>query len=571
MNKKRILFTGEASFLSTGFATYNREILNRLHATGKYIIAEMGSYAHASDPRCKDLPWKFYPVLPNNQNEKQIYESNPTNAFGGYKLDAVLADFQPDIVFDARDPWMFQHLVSTKLRDNFKLILVPTVDSAPQKKEWVEGLFKKADVLGTYSRYGKRVLEQDGCKVAMVASPGINLEVFYPKDKLEVRDKFHITPSLFIFGTVMRNQKRKLFPDLFAAYSKLRNKYAAPKLVQRAKAKHEKEQSLSKEERAALRIDHSALYCHTSFPDLGWDIPDYLWRFSLQRHVIFTYKCDSCKAVYAAWFTPCDKKGMVICRECGQRSAHMPNTHSGVDEVDLVNVFNLFDAYIQPAICEGWGLPIVEAKACGVPGMYQNYSAMEDHVQNGGGIPIKVDRFYHEAETSAVRSLPDIDDMVDKMLKFATDDDFRTKLASEAREVSERMHSWDITAKKVEEVLDSTEILDRQKTWGRPAYYKFISETLPPQNLSDEEFVVWAYMNILGRMPDEDGFNNWIGQLKAKAPREKIIDYFRTTVNDENMLEEVRWKNYLKMNGLPQDNFQDVHVLTAPSRPGEIL
>jgi hypothetical protein len=43
MAKKRILFVGEASFLSTGFSNYYRELLPRLHATGKYEIGDPGS------------------------------------------------------------------------------------------------------------------------------------------------------------------------------------------------------------------------------------------------------------------------------------------------------------------------------------------------------------------------------------------------------------------------------------------------------------------------------------------------------------------------------------------------
>ncbi len=45
--KRRILFIGEASFLATGFSTYWQEVIKRLHATGEFEIAEMGSYAHA--------------------------------------------------------------------------------------------------------------------------------------------------------------------------------------------------------------------------------------------------------------------------------------------------------------------------------------------------------------------------------------------------------------------------------------------------------------------------------------------------------------------------------------------
>lgn len=550
MSKRRILFCGESTFLSTGFATFNREILKRLYATGKYEIAEMGSYAAANDPRIQSIPWKFYPVLPINQDEKQIYDQHPQNQFGRYKLDAVLADFQPDIVFDARDPWMVEHLVDSRFRANYKLALCPTVDSAPQKRDWIEKTFKKADVVTTYSRYGKRVLQAEGIKIHDVTSPGVLLDTFMPLDSKSVRNEFHVTNTLLIFGTVMRNQKRKLFPDLFDAYKRLRDKHATPRRVQRAKKKVESKKKLGVDERNALRIDHSVLYCHTSYPDLGWDLPDYLMRNQLQRHVIFTYLCEACNAVYAGWFAPCDKKGVSICRVCGEHAAHMPNTHKGVSEEDLAKVFNLFDIYIQPAICEGWSLPIVEAKACGIPGLYQNYSAMEDHVENGGGLPIKVGRFYHEAETSAIRSLPDIDDLVAKMEKLAFDEKLRTRLGKEARECAVSIHNWELTTDKLQSMFDSIELPNRDDTWDAKPNFKISHTGQPPTQVTAEEFVNWCYINLLGRAPDDEGMAHWLEQLKKGSSPEEVIAFFQGTVDSDNKFEELRWGNSLRLRGV---------------------
>ena len=559
MGKRRILFCGEASFLSTGFATFNREIIRRLHATGKYEIAEMGSYAHQSDARIKNLDWRFYPVLPSNQDEKRIYEQHNQNQFGRYKIDAVVADFQPDIIYDARDPWMVQHLVESRFRKNYKLVLTPTVDSAPQKAEWVNGIFKAADVVTTYSRYGKRVLEADGVKISGVTSPGVLLDLFSPMDRKTVRDEFHMTPSLFVFGTVMRNQKRKLFPDLFEAYKRLRNKHVRPRAIARAKKKVKEKKSLSKDEKNSLRIDHSVLYCHTSYPDLGWDIPSYLMRNQLQRHVLFTYLCDSCDVVYSNWFTPCDKKGVSICRVCGKHSAHMPNTHKGVTREQLAKVYNLFDLYIQPAICEGWSLPIVEAKSCGVPGLYQNYSAMEDHVENGGGQAIKIGRFYHEAETSAIRSLPDLDDLVAKMEKFATNKKMRLRFAGEARKCAEKLHKWEITTDRIQEIFDSIELSDRGETWDAKPEFKLNTSERPPQKITAPDFVHWCSINILQRPPDKEGMETWIGKIQKGTPANESEKHFRDLVIADNRFEDMRWQNSLKNRGIktPDDAIID--------------
>ena len=50
----------EASFLSSGFAVYSRELLTRLHATQKYEIAEFASYGTVNDPRDVSIKWKYY-------------------------------------------------------------------------------------------------------------------------------------------------------------------------------------------------------------------------------------------------------------------------------------------------------------------------------------------------------------------------------------------------------------------------------------------------------------------------------------------------------------------------------
>ena len=47
MSKKRVLLMGEAHYLNSGFGTYGKELLTRLHATGKYELAEFASYGKA--------------------------------------------------------------------------------------------------------------------------------------------------------------------------------------------------------------------------------------------------------------------------------------------------------------------------------------------------------------------------------------------------------------------------------------------------------------------------------------------------------------------------------------------
>ena len=543
--KKRILFCGEASWLSTGFATYNSEILQRIHDTDKHIIAEFGSYGGSVDDRAIQLPWKFYGNLPRNQQEADVYKSKPTNQFGVYKFDAVVADFQPDIIFDARDPWMVEHIMKSQFRDNYKVVLTPTVDSAPQRQEWVDNIYKKADVVTTYSRFGKRILEGQGVSVADVTSPAVNLDVFTPRDKMEVRSEWGLQKGLKVIGTVMRNQKRKCFPQLFEAYSQLRKNYGHLREVKR-----------------------SVLLCHTSWPDVGWDIPELIRRNGLNRHVIFTYKCDGCHRCFFSWFIPSEgKKGLGKCIFCGEMKAHMPNTHSGVSTEEIADIFNMMDIYVQPAICEGWALPIVEAKACGVPGLYSNYSAMEDHVENGGGMAIDIGAFYTEAETMAVRSFPSVQSMVDGFKFLLSNPKKRKRMGKKARECALEMHNWSVTADKFEKVFDDLGVHDRNKTWNRKALIRVLPPNAP-QNLDDANFIHWCYKAYLDRPPEQKGFDDWMGSLQSGNSRDAVEHFFRSKIVENNTFETIRWKKSLQIAGYnPDDNI----VLVSEGLPGGLV
>ena len=49
-----------------------------------------------------------------------------------------------------------------------------------------------------------------------------------------------------------------------------------------------------------------------------------------------------------------------------------------VDEADLPDLYREADAFVFPSLCEGFGLPILEAMACGVPVACSNVSSMPE-------------------------------------------------------------------------------------------------------------------------------------------------------------------------------------------------
>ncbi len=91
MRKKRVLFVSEASYLNTGYATYSREVIARLQATGKYDIAEFSVYGTVDHKDRGSIPWKNYPNMPDGSPEQnEAYKSDGANQFGKWRFEIYL-------------------------------------------------------------------------------------------------------------------------------------------------------------------------------------------------------------------------------------------------------------------------------------------------------------------------------------------------------------------------------------------------------------------------------------------------------------------------------------------------
>jgi hypothetical protein len=331
-HKRRVLFIGEASFLATGFSTYWNGVINRLYATNEFEIAEFGSYAYDNDPRNQSVPWKFYPCIPDPKNKQAMtmYNSRPTNQFGEWRINDVLLDFKPDIVCGLRDWWMDEFILRNVFRKNFKFIWMPTIDGIPQRYLWIDS-YQQTDKILTYSEWGYNVLKDEGygkIPLVTVASPGADLDIFKPiPDKKEHKSRSGIIPDSFIIGTVMRNQKRKLYYDLIEAFSQW---------VCHSTKKGHTEQ-----------VKKTFLYLHTSYPDVGFDIAKAMREFKVSNHILMTYICSKCNAVYPSLF----RGEWTHCLKCKQLGAHPPSASHSVPREALAQIINLFDLYVQYSIC----------------------------------------------------------------------------------------------------------------------------------------------------------------------------------------------------------------------------
>lgn len=533
--KPKILICSESSKISSGFGIYNKHLISGLFNTQKYDIAEFASYGLIGDKEKFNIPWKYYPnaVAPNDPRIQQ-FASNTENHFGRWRFDRVLLDFKPDIVIDVRDYWMSAYQQKSPLRKYFHWILMPTIDSSPQQEEWLD-TYINADAIFTYSDWGRDVLlEQTSGTINFidVTSPCADLDTFkITQDKTSIKQALGLDPNCVIIGTVMRNQKRKLFPELIQSFEKIVHKAI--------------------EDNAPYK-NSLILYLHTSYPDAGWDIPNLIKNSTVSNRIFLTYSCKKCGMVFSSNFAGIAQK----CPKCQIKSASIPNVSSGVDSQILSSIMGIFDLYVQYSICEGFGMPQVEAAACGVPILTMNYSAMTDIVNKLQAEPIKIGTYFKELETTAIRTYPDHDDFINKATQLLNlPQQLRQRKGFFSSELLKKEYNWQTTIDKWIKYIDSVDYSKYSAKWNNttPQLIQLLNKeniqtqsnvyttilSLKDSHLSPLGINIDSYSLLKQIQMAQDGYSV-NGTDTRPYGLNDIIDYLNSIINNHNSAEIAR-------------------------------
>lgn len=518
-NKKRILMCGESHEINSGFGRYTQEILSRLFKTGKYEIAEFASYKSLDSK--KTCEWKVYPnAVTDDHPDAEKYKSNAINQFGQWRFEKVVLHFKPDIVFDIRDYWMFSYQELSPLRKYYHWIVAPTIDSIPQKPEWLT-TFQNADIVLTHTEWAEQYLKslKRPMNILGCVSDSVDTETFKPISwtKNYHKAKFGLPTDSIIIGSVMRNQKRKLIAELFSSLRQLINITQNPKIY---------------------------LYLHTSYPEAqGWHIPELLQEYGVYNNVIFTYYCPTSQkifpSVYKGALTPCpDNSGQVMI---------FPNVINGVNNQQLCQIYNIFDVYVQYAICEGLGIPQLEAASCGIPLFAVNYSGMEEITTKVNGIKIN-HLLSKELETGSDRATPDNQHLISELIKWMNmNEDEKEFMSKNTRSLLEQHYSWDKTAEYFMKIFDS---LEPKNQWDQPMTTN--TSLTVPNDLSDRDFINFIVDNVIMEPSlrktyfvqsciknlTENIANN--DPKTTTAKRQEAVKYLETYLNNKIFCEKVR-------------------------------
>lgn len=299
------------------------------------------------------------------------YPKIPNDQWGDLAMVTHKEHFKPDVTFTLQDIWT---LDPNKLKDVTRWIPIVPIDHEPVPPAIHERL-KLAYRVVSYAPFGTRELKRVGMHSTYIPHT-IKKEVFKPitpDKKKAIRKALGVPEDIFLFGIVAANKDNP--PRKGFEYT-----------LEQFKIFHEKH-------------PNSALYFHTLLDQAGgFPIRHYAKSLGIENSIYHTRPYDM---LY------------------------------NMDQKDMSDLYGIFDAYLSPSLNEGFGVPIIEAQACGIPAIATDFTAMRDLIQDGvTGYKIKVasERFTPLLSYVAV---PDGNSLLECMEKVFVAD--RVKMGKAAR------------------------------------------------------------------------------------------------------------------------------------------
>ena len=308
---KKILIVGDSPALTTGFGKMNRMAAETLVEAG-HEVAYLAGQEHVKDQR---------PTLSLAKNK---YLPREGDTLGFLNVQDAIEDFSADLVYHAGEPGTttaFAKVVPARIP---MLAYIPIEGEPLIEYQW-------RDVLSsinwfTCSQYGADVTKQYLKRDIKYAYHGIDHEVFKVNGRRDEVRKMLGWQDKFVIICVAANVRRKQWTRLIEAVALLKHQYKQKDVV---------------------------LYAHTvPFDNYwleGWNLPVITSAFGVYDEVVFNPHLD-------------------------KHNASVPEA-SQDDFPSLVDLYNASDLFVLPSQVEGFGLPIAEAMACGVPVVVTRYGA----------------------------------------------------------------------------------------------------------------------------------------------------------------------------------------------------
>lgn len=394
--KGHLLYWGDSPTVSTGFGVVARHVLAALFDAG-YEIDCLGLNSLPEFPDRSQFPYSITPV------------SVPGYDPLGYRALARALLARPYDVLLVQNDVQVTHTAAghlANMRDR-GATLPPVVCYYPVDctvRADLIGMLASAAVIATCTEYGRRETAKAviGGRSPLVIPHGVDTRVFKPmppEERQAVRQRFrrasHLEPNTFIVCSVAANSVRKDLARTIAAFAQFSQTLSVP----------------------------AVLYLHTAPVDNGLDLT---------------------QAALAA--------GLLAGHDVLFPESH--HATRGISDAALNEIYNASDLYFTTTLGEGWGLPITEAMAAGLPVVGPRHSSVGELGADGRAILYEC-REKIWIDNSGFRPLGLMDDIVAALVQAASLSELDCRrMVERAREFAVGL-DWSVVAPRWPPVIDA--------------------------------------------------------------------------------------------------------------------
>lgn len=297
-------------------------------------------------------------------NDMNIYPGD--DAWGNRTMAAAAAHHADGDPFDCliltlMDVWVLE----SKLQEQLRIASWVPVDHDPVPPRVQHFFERTAATPIAMSRFGEHALRDVGLDPLYVPH-GVDTEIFQSRrdDLAGIREMLDVPEDAFVVGMVGANKgndpSRKAFPEAFEAFSRFHKTHPNAYLY---------------------------MHCERMGVAAGLNLIMLADLFGIPQEAI--------------------------------RWAPQYELEIGFDQRGLSYLYSGMDVLLCPSYGEGFGIPLIEAQACGTPVIVTDWTAMPELV--GAGWKVHGTRWYHAAQGSFFK-IPSVDGIVDALEKaYATE------------------------------------------------------------------------------------------------------------------------------------------------------
>jgi glycosyltransferase involved in cell wall biosynthesis len=305
----------------------------------------------------------------------------------GYCKDIIMTkirELKPDVFVVLLDTFMLYPWIMQQDFAPAKSIFYFPSDGEGGLPLRCEDILKKFNYSIAMAKFGQKQVKEVHNINASYIPHAVDTNVYFPMTKLqreELKAKWGLRGK-FVVGSVYRNQGRKMADRMFKAFALFAQKHP-----------------------------DAILFCHSDPLDQAacFDSIELIKRLGIGNRVIFS--------------------GM--------------NFYKGFDYRRMNEVYNLMDVFFLSTSGEGFGVPIIEAAACGIPSVVTDYTTTQELlIENGQcGIPVPISTEI-TGSWNVERGIMDIDKAVEAMEILYKEENLRKLFGEHGRTKVENLYSW---------------------------------------------------------------------------------------------------------------------------------